>query len=178
VFNIDSLVNIFPSKPGWEIKVFNNELEPQLHDPNFGWDSNIIAVLGMYDKGKTFLLNLLAQTSLLSSSVVTTEGLSLKHIDTDRNKFILLDTAGMDPPIKGKYCWFICLIVVAEQQEDLQSVFAAHQATELFLRDVTYNLADICIVVVNELTARDQLFIHQVIFPIYSSLIIVVDQPI
>jgi hypothetical protein len=105
--------------------------------------------MGLYDKGKTFLLNSLANTLLESGKIYNTEGLSFKYVEKDSFRHVLLDTQGMESP------------VTVVSHSDPSSVFAAHKATELFLRDVACNLADMFIVVVNDLTYSDQLFLSQ-----------------
>jgi hypothetical protein len=42
-----------------------------------------VAVVGLYDKGKTFVLNNLTQSNLPSGKKVTTKGISFKHVDVD-----------------------------------------------------------------------------------------------
>lgn len=48
--------------------------QPEPH----GWSGAVIAVLGLYDKGKTFVLNALTETKLPSGKKVATKGLSFK----------------------------------------------------------------------------------------------------
>ena len=40
----------------------------------------IVAVIGLFDKGKTFILNKLTNENLPSSKKVNTKGLSLKNV--------------------------------------------------------------------------------------------------
>jgi hypothetical protein len=55
----------------------------------------VVAVVGLYDKGKTFVLNNLTQSNLPSGKKVSTRGLSFKNVLVDcGTKLILLDTAG------------------------------------------------------------------------------------
>jgi hypothetical protein len=97
---VDSLSNIIPSNKGWEINICNENLFEKLQDTSFGWEANVVTVLGKYNTGKTFLLDLLMQTSLRSNNAIN-KGLSLKFINTDQRKLVLVDTVGMDHPIKG-----------------------------------------------------------------------------
>jgi len=45
-----------------------------------GWDGAVVAVLGLFDKGKTFVLNHLTESQLPSGKKVATKGLSFKHV--------------------------------------------------------------------------------------------------
>jgi len=45
-----------------------------------GWDGATVAVVGLYDKGKTFVLNNLTQSNLPSGKKVNTKGISFKVI--------------------------------------------------------------------------------------------------
>jgi len=45
---------------------------------NNNWEGAIVAVVGLYDKGKTFVLNNLTQQQLPSGKKVNTKGLSFK----------------------------------------------------------------------------------------------------
>lgn len=42
-----------------------------------------MAVVGLYDKGKTFVLNNLTSSNLPSGKKVTTKGVSFKHVNVD-----------------------------------------------------------------------------------------------
>ena len=47
------------------------------------WRGAVVAVLGLYDKGKTFVLNNLTDSKLPSGKKVSTKGLSFKHVEVD-----------------------------------------------------------------------------------------------
>lgn len=47
--------------------------------PASAWRGAIVAVLGLYDKGKTFVLNNISNAKLPSGKKVATKGLSFKH---------------------------------------------------------------------------------------------------
>lgn len=65
------------------------------------WEGAIVAVVGLYDKGKTFVLNNLSSSNLPSGKKVNTKGLSFKYVNVDDGtKLILLDTAGSYSPVK------------------------------------------------------------------------------
>ncbi|CAG9331347.1 unnamed protein product [Blepharisma stoltei] len=111
------------------------------------WDGAVVAVVGLYDKGKTFLLNNLTESFLPSGKKVNTKGLSFKHVHMDSGtKLILLDTAGSYSPVK-----VINEFSVAEKE-----------ATELFLLDMVFELSDYFICVVNDFTSLDQRFLDKI----------------
>ena len=63
------------------------------------WRGAVVAVLGLYDKGKTFVLNSLTESKLPSGKKVATKGLSFKHVEVDGGtQFILLDSEGAALP--------------------------------------------------------------------------------
>ena len=60
------------------------------------WEGAVVAVVGLFDKGKTFVLNNLTNCNLPSGKKVNTRGLSFKNVVVDYGtKLILLDTAGI-----------------------------------------------------------------------------------
>ena len=66
-----------------------------------GWRGAVVAVLGLYDKGKTFVLNNLTDAKLPSGKKVATKGLSFKHVEVEGGtKFVLLDSEGSYSPVK------------------------------------------------------------------------------
>ena len=57
---------------------------------SIGWRGAVVAVLGLYDKGKTFVLNSLTESKLPSGKKVATKGLSFKHVEVDGGtRFVL-----------------------------------------------------------------------------------------
>jgi len=127
---------------------FKEEFTDNSISSHVPWNSSVIAVLGLYNKGKTFILNNLSQLSLLSGDTLHTEGLSFKVIRNKHVNHILLDTAGLYHPV-----------VVSKDSPDKN--LAVNKATELFLEDLTFLLADLFIVVVNDLTSLDQEYIQK-----------------
>jgi len=65
-----------------------------------GWEGATVAVTGLYDKGKTFVLNNLTLSNLPSGKKVKTKGISFKHVNVDNGtKIIIVDTAGSYSPV-------------------------------------------------------------------------------
>ncbi|CAG9310777.1 unnamed protein product [Blepharisma stoltei] len=114
---------------------------------NSYWSGAVVAIVGLYDKGKTFVLNKLTESTLPSSKKVHTEGLSFKHVTMDGStNIILLDTAGSFSPVKI---------------ENENSITLKEQA-ESFILDTVFELSDYFICVVNDFTFLDQRFLDKI----------------
>lgn len=76
------------------------------------WEGATVAVVGLYDKGKTFVLNNLTNSNLPSGKKVTTKGISFKNVNMDSGtNLILLDTAGSYSPVKIESEVFIFFLI-------------------------------------------------------------------
>ncbi|CAD8170560.1 unnamed protein product [Paramecium pentaurelia] len=118
------------------------------------WEGATVAVVGLYDKGKTFVLNNLTQSNLPSGKKVTTKGISFKHVDVDSGtQLILVDTAGSYSPVK------------------IQSALSIveKEATEHFIIDLVFELSDYFICVVNDFTSLDQRYLDRLSRQIQNS---------
>lgn len=105
-----------------------------------------MAVVGLYDKGKTFVLNNLSFSNLPSGKRVNTKGLSFKYVDVDEGtKLILLDTAGSYSPVKI--------------ENNLSIV--EREATEHFILELVFDVADYFLFVVNDFTSLDQRYLDK-----------------
>ena len=137
---------------GWPIstpsqKVIGNSTNCSLRCDSLNNPTAIVAVVGPYHCGKTYLLNQLSRSSLPCSAVQPTKGLSFKQvlIDTD-TPLTLLDTAGSHRPIKT-----LSERSVAEQE-----------ATEMFLLDIALDLSDYFLFVVKDWTTADQCYLQRI----------------
>ena len=84
-------------------------------------------MLGLYDKGKTFVLNNLTDSKLPSGKKVSTKGLSFKHVEVDGGTpFILLDSEGSYAPVK-----------VTDELSVVEK-----ETTELFLQELIFEMSD------------------------------------
>ena len=91
------------------------------------WHGAVVAVLGLYDKGKTFVLNNLTESKLPSGKKVSTRGLSFKHVEVDGGtRFILLDSEGSYSPVK-----------VTDELSVVEK-----EATEIFLQELIFEMSD------------------------------------
>lgn len=140
---------------GWEVEFSpkfwestdSRQRSEMLQMEQLDWEGAVVAVVGLYDKGKTFVLNNISGSNLPSGKKVNTKGLSFKHVDMDSGtKLILLDTAGSYSPVK----------VTSEFS------VAEKEATELFLLDLVFDISDYFICVVNDFTSLDQRYLDKV----------------
>jgi hypothetical protein len=103
-------------------------------------------VVGLYDKGKTFVLNNLTLSNLPSGKKVNTKGISFKHVNVDAGThLILVDTAGSYSPVKI---------------DSEMSIFEK-EATENFISDLVFEISDYFICVVNDFTSLDQRYLDR-----------------
>jgi hypothetical protein len=111
------------------------------------WDGAVVAVVGLFDKGKTFVLNNLTQSNLPSGKRVSTKGLSFKNVVVDYGtRLILLDTAGSYSPVK-----------ISNEFSVIEK-----EASELFILDLVFELSDYFICVVNDFTSLDQRYLDKI----------------
>jgi HSP20 family molecular chaperone IbpA len=119
-----------------------------------GWRGAVVAVLGLYDKGKTFVLNNLTESKLPSGKKVATKGLSFKHVEVEGGtRFVLLDSEGSYSPVK-----VLNELSVVEKE-----------ATELFLQELIFEMSDYFLCVVNDFTSLDQRYLDKLTRNLQSS---------
>mmetsp|Transcript_91425 Transcript_91425/g.258901 ORF Transcript_91425/g.258901 Transcript_91425/m.258901 type:complete len:777 (+) Transcript_91425:32-2362(+) len=108
----------------------------------------IVAHLGLFDKGKTFLINQFYGKKLPSGKLHETTGLSMIHIP--KLRFLVIDTKGLQAPVSYK-------------SKGVKQLVDASQ-TEIFLFELVSRLAHYIIFVVNDFTwpeQRDIVQLHQ-----------------
>ena len=112
-------------------------------DP-FRGASIVVGVLGLYNTGKTFVLNKLTGLALPSSKRVATRGLSLRRATLERTStdVTLIDSEGSLAPAP-----------ISKLRE--------RQATEHFLEEMTAKLGDYLLYMVDDFTSFDQRAIHR-----------------
>lgn len=103
----------------------------------------IVAIVGLFDKGKTFLINKLFGKKLPSGKLFSTHGLSFVWVEERR--MLILDSAGVQSP-------------VSYHAQNVNSLLDA-QVTESFLFEMISRMAHHMICVVNDLTWFEQKYI-------------------
>ncbi|EGC39585.1 hypothetical protein DICPUDRAFT_147652 [Dictyostelium purpureum] len=107
----------------------------------------VVSVLGLYNKGKSYVLSRILGLKLVSSFFEHTEGLSILLSRADITEVLIgLDTKGSQKPVK---------YYDEAKMKDFK-------ATERFIQTLSLNLSDIVLIVVDRLTYDDQLYIKQI----------------
>jgi len=101
-----------------------------------------LSVMGLYNRGKTHVLNQLSGNSFPAGLLLHTQGLSVM-LPKKKEKILFVDTAGTHMPA-------------------LESDFDDKILTERLLQDLVLDLADVNIIVINSLTLSDQIYITTV----------------
>jgi len=107
----------------------------------------------LYNKGKTLVINNLSDIQLPSGSKITTRGLSFVCPSSYEGSMVFLDTAGTHSPV----------------QVHSEDALLDRRATELFVGDLVFDLADYFLVVVQDLTWPDQEFIQGLVLKLNAS---------
>lgn len=137
IVDIDFITSI--NNNGWKVWLSPKMINEEVINIK-ALEGATVAVTGLYDKGKTFVLNSLTMSNLPSGKKVTTRGISFKHVNVDNGtKLILVDTAGTYSPVKI--------------ENELSIV--DKEATETFISDLVFDLADYFLCVVNDFTSLD-----------------------
>jgi hypothetical protein len=113
----------------------------------------IIAVVGLFDKGKTFLINKLLGVNLPSGKLVATKGLSFLHIKEKR--MLIVDSASVQAAVSHR--------AKATPGQDIKVAPCTStvdaQTTESLLFEMISRIAHHLIFVVNDLTWFEQKYI-------------------
>mmetsp|Transcript_4954 Transcript_4954/g.15593 ORF Transcript_4954/g.15593 Transcript_4954/m.15593 type:complete len:734 (+) Transcript_4954:41-2242(+) len=106
----------------------------------------IVAHMGLFDKGKTFLINQFYGKNLPSGKLHETTGLSMIYLPKQR--FLVIDTKGLQAPVSYKTESGVKQLVDASQ-------------TEIFMFELVSRIAHYIIFVVNDFTWPEQRHIVQ-----------------
>ncbi|CAF1342829.1 unnamed protein product [Adineta steineri] len=112
-------------------------------------DRFVVNVVGRYNVGKSYILRLLANIDLGDSFTERTIGVSVSlpsPKDTNGIPMALVDTAGTRTP-------------VLFDNENFDNISYQRQVSDSFIQEVALNSADIFVLVVNQLTLDDQLYL-------------------
>ncbi|CAK0793844.1 unnamed protein product [Prorocentrum cordatum] len=105
----------------------------------------IVAHMGLFDKGKTFLINQLYGKNLPSGKLHETSGLSIVYVPQLR--FLVIDTKGLQAPVSYK-------------KRGVEQLVDASQ-TEVFLFELVSRIAHYIVFVVNDFTWPEQRHVVQ-----------------
>eukprot|EP01103_Thecamoeba_quadrilineata_P005597 TRINITY_DN15371_c0_g1_i1.p1 TRINITY_DN15371_c0_g1~~TRINITY_DN15371_c0_g1_i1.p1 ORF type:complete len:511 (+),score=92.78 TRINITY_DN15371_c0_g1_i1:40-1533(+) len=139
VFYIGSPTSIVQ---GWPLKT---NKESRFDEFSGSMNGVVVAIIGGFDKGKSMLFNKLVGTPLPSGARVHTRGLSFRALEYKGKHLVLIDSAGLNSPIK-----------INPSTNSVQE----KEAEEMFMQDIIFEIADLFIYVVNEITWREQIQLH------------------
>ena len=138
IIQIVSLSAFAQTKKIWFLKALNSDFD---FDPECGIDVRVISVVGLFNKGKTFLLNKLFGLHLPSGRTQVTQGLSCVYLK--ERKMLVIDSPGVQSTVSYKSDG-------ADRVVDAQS-------TETFIFELISQISDHIIFVVNDFTSFEQL---------------------
>jgi hypothetical protein len=110
----------------------------------------VINVVGRYNVGKTYILRLLANIDLGHSFIERTDGISVSLTHFAQCSFALIDTAGTRTPVQF-------------EQDTFSQYSYERQVSDSFIQEIAFNSAEIFILVVNQLTLDDQLYLKTLV---------------
>ena len=173
IFRCGSLNKLF--KEEWDYflsYIFVERIQREKEERNFC----SVCMMGDTNKGKTFIVNLLCNCNLESGAEYKTEGISCKFTDLPINstedgneniderakvkKFLIFDSAGRSEP----------LLIDPNERAKLNSEELKNRVdtdnkdlrlSEEFLKNFLISHSDIIIVVVNQLTLAEQIFLYE-----------------
>ena len=157
---IDSILGI---ESGWKVK--SNEIGKNLYQKMKNEPLVKIGVIGLRNKGKSFLLNKFLKKDLPKGTSIKTEGLSIKYPnESDLNsqrKYILLDSAGSEVPLldNGTELKKLDKEVALLQ---LERIAKDKTLTELFLQNFIISSCDMLFLVVGVLTYPEQKLLNRI----------------
>eukprot|EP00438_Fugacium_kawagutii_P009573 Skav212730 [mRNA] locus=scaffold1734:254294:255910:- [translate_table: standard] len=134
-----SLADFAKSKRIWLLRSLSSDF-----DPETSHDVRIISVVGLFNKGKTFLLNKLFGLRLPSGKTQVTQGLSCVYLKERR--MLLIDSPGVQSTVSYK-------------SDNIDRVVDA-QSTEAFIFELVSQVSDHIIFVVNDFTSFEQKYVQ------------------
>ena len=134
-----SLADFAKSKKIWLLRALSSDFDPEtIHDVR------VISVVGLFNKGKTFLLNKLFGLRLPSGKTQVTQGLSFVYLKERR--MLLIDSPGVQSTVSYK-------------ADNIDRVIDA-QSTEAFIFELVSQVSDHIIFVVNDFTSFEQKYVQ------------------
>ncbi|KAL4467485.1 hypothetical protein ABPG72_004553 [Tetrahymena utriculariae] len=163
--------NIQNKQRGLKVQSFNDNYL------KFCKNQTIVGMQGQRNKGKTYILNLLTNSSYPSDAHVSTPGICLKYHNYENKNIIYIDSEGRSCPIEIDYDNNLNYqklkdIIESEQklddelekklQEDITSKHLDQKVTEQLQQEFIIQSSHILIIVVSNLTQDEQKMIHTI----------------
>ena len=125
-----------------------------------------IGVAGAGNKGKSFLLQKLANIDLPTGTSIKTEGLSIRcpDMESENQNIILLDSAGSETPLleDSNFDFNKYINNPKELKEQLDNLARDKSLTENFLQNIIINESNMLLIVVGNLTYQEQKLINKI----------------
>ena len=157
---IESILGI---ESGWRVK--SSESGKQLYDKMKNSSLVKVGVIGLRNKGKSFLLQKFLNKDLPKGTSIKTEGLSIKYPSSsdlrNQRNYILLDSAGSEVPLLD-YEKHLKKLDKEEALNQLDRIAKDKTLTELFLQNFIISSSDMLILVVGVLTYPEQKLLNRI----------------
>ena len=157
---IDSILGI---ESGWKVK--STEKGKTLYEKMKNEPIVKVGVVGLRNKGKSWLLQKFLNKTLPKGTSIKTEGLSIKYPNEDDIKnnrnYILLDSAGTEEPLLDSDKKLMKMNQ-DEALNQLEMIAKDKTLTELFLQKFIIEASDILLLVVGVLTYSEQKLLNKI----------------
>ena len=151
---IDSILGI---ESGWKVKY--SEKGKEIYEKMKNKELVKVGVVGLRNKGKSWILQKFLNKDLPKGTSIKTEGLSIKYLNDEdilkNRNYILLDSAGTEEPLLDNDKKLLNMNQ-DEALSQLELIAKDKTSTELFLQQFITNTCDILLFVVGVLTYSEQ----------------------
>ena len=167
IFSCESINELYDDKLGWKFTKYDKYIQRLIKGEKNDKKFCPLCVIGETNKGKTFILNLLTGNALPSGIEYKTVGISCKFTnfkndedDSILEKYLMFDSAGKSEP----------LLIEPEKKKNLrdeelkrkvESNYKDLKLSEEFMKNFLIKNSKIIIVVVNQLSLAEQLFLFE-----------------
>ena len=149
---------------GWNIEFSENGKE--YYEKMKTKDFLKVGVAGLGNKGKSFLLQKLANIELPSGTSIKTEGLSIKcpDINSENKNIILIDSAGSETPLieDANFDFNKYRENPKELKEQLDNLARDKSLTESFLQNIIINESNMLLILIGNLTYPEQKLLNKI----------------
>ncbi|XP_063687390.1 uncharacterized protein LOC134820738 [Bolinopsis microptera] len=166
VIDITSIMDI--GTAGWNVYVDKtllddvHKMEQDIAEMKCS-EGHVVAVLGLFKRGKTHFLARLCGANFKTDVFQHTRGISIKLPETGgKLNLYVVDSAGKQTPVS------------IGPGESMESKLRHRRATEAFIEDCIVHMANTILVVVNQLQYMDQVYILALLKKLKHSTVIVV----
>jgi len=117
----------------------------------------VVGVIGNFNKGKSFVLQILSGYKMLQGYSISTKGLSIKYPTNSKVPISIINSEGCEAPIKiyAKDCYY------EKNQQELPNLLKDRTHTEICLQRYIIENSNILLIVVGNLSYTDQKLIYR-----------------